>query len=69
MLTTSVNESGEMPLNDYETIVAQYQDVVDKIYPPQKNSSNISSTVIDLTTGEMKLLREGTLAFEQIKII
>ncbi len=66
MLTTSVNESGSIPLNDYDEIIRSYEKFVKKIYPPQGITSNISSTVIDLCQKEIQLLREGTLTLEEI---
>lgn len=66
MLTTSVNESGQPPLNEYSKILKQYKNLVDQIYPPQGISSSISSTIVDLSSSEIKLLREGTIKFEQI---
>ena len=64
MLTTSVNESGSNPMNNYEEIIKDYSKYVDKIYPPQEISSNVSSTVVDLCQNEIKLLREGTIKLE-----
>lgn len=66
MLTTSVNDSGEKPINEYEEIVEKYANVVDKIYPPFEGSSNVSSTVISIIDGEIKLLREGNIKFNDI---
>ena len=66
MLTTSVNDSGEKPINEYEEIVKKYANVVDKIYPPFEGSSNVSSTVISIIDGEIKLLREGNIKFNDI---
>ena len=66
MLTTSVNESGLVPLNEYEDIKRQYNDLVDKIYDTNTTSSNISSTVV-LIDGEVKILREGQIKKEEIE--
>ena len=68
MLTTSVNESGLVPLNEYEDIKRQYNDLVDKIYDTNTTSSNISSTVV-LIDGEVKILREGQIKKEEIEKI
>lgn len=66
MKTTSVNKSGEPPLNDFEEIKKEYQNLVDGIYPNNTDILEVSSTVIDLTTKELKLLRQGTITLEQI---
>ena len=65
MLTTSVNDSGESPINEYEQIVEKYSNLVDKIYPPMGNSSNLSSSVV-LCVGEFKVLREGAISLNEI---
>ena len=66
MLTTSVNESGNVPLNEYDDIYRQYSEVVDKIYDTNTCSSNISSTVV-LIDDEVKILREGQISKEEIE--
>ena len=65
MLTTSVNDSGCSPMNEYDDIVSKYQDVVDEIYPPCGQSSNLSSTVISCVDG-FKVLREGAISLNDI---
>lgn len=67
MLTTSVNESGKEALNDYKLIRLRYGSMVDAIYPPINTSSNVSSTVIDCSSNNIKVLREGTISINQIK--
>ena len=66
MLTTSVNDSGQTPINEYEEIFKKYSDLVDQIYPPFNNSSNVSSTVIKIVDGKIELLREGTIKYNDI---
>lgn len=65
MLTTSVNDSGEVPMNEYEDIVNKYNNVVDEIYPPCGKSLNLSSTVISCIDG-FKVLREGVITLNDI---
>lgn len=67
MLVTSVNESGQVALNDYEEIKKQYSAYVEEIYPPNQISSNIASTVIDMTKEELRILREGSITLDDIK--
>ena len=66
MLTTSVNDSGEKPINEYEEIVLKYTNLVDEIYPPFEGSSNVSSTVVKIIDGKIELLREGNITFNDI---
>ena len=65
MLTTSVNESGNVPLNEYDEIVKEYNDLVDKIYSTNTESSNISSTVV-LAIDAIKILRLGEISEAEI---
>ncbi len=66
MLTTSVNESGEVPFNEYDEIYENYHDLVDLIYPSNLPSSNIASTVVFLTGDSFKILREGQISSNDI---
>ncbi len=66
MATTSVNESGEKPLDTYEEIKDAYGDLVEEIYKKEEESSHISSTVVSLIESEPKLLREGSISLEMI---
>ena len=66
MATTSVNESGCVPLNEYDLIVKEYNKLVDCIYKSEEKSSNISSTVVKILD-DVTLIREGEISFEDIK--
>ena len=66
MLTTSVNESGEASLNDYNEIKKIYGNVVDLIYNDDEASSSIASTVVMIIGGEVKVLRSGSITEEMI---
>ena len=71
LATTSVNLSGQKPLNDYETINETFKDKVDYIYSDPTNIvySDVPSTIIDMTN-ELKVIREGNIKLEDIlKII
>ena len=66
MLTTSVNESGYSPINEYDEIVNKYENVVEKIYKPTQKSSNVSSTVVMIIENDIKILREGAITLNDI---
>ncbi|MFI3329181.1 MAG: L-threonylcarbamoyladenylate synthase [bacterium] len=66
MATTSVNVSSEPPINDYNEIKKIYDGKVKKIYNNDKDLDGVSSTVINLTTKEVTLIREGNISFEEI---
>lgn len=66
MATTSVNESGDVPLDTYDEIYEAYSDKVDYIYKKEEESSSHSSTVISLVDN-LKVLREGAITKEKIE--
>ena len=66
MLTTSVNDSGEVPFNEYDEIYDKYHGLVDMIYPSNLPSSNIASTVVMLRDDYFKILREGQISAADI---
>lgn len=69
MATTSVNDSGCLELNDYLEIKDKYNDLVDLILKPTTQPRSLQpSTIIDMS-GELKLLRLGSISFEHIKKI
>ena len=64
MLTTSVNDSGSVPLNEYDDIYAKYFSLVDKIYKTNSSSSNVSSTVVSCVGEKLVVLRQGEVIIE-----
>jgi L-threonylcarbamoyladenylate synthase len=66
LISTSVNRSGEAPLNHVETIINQYYEAVDAILFHPESSENISSTILDLTSNTPKLIREGSIKFVEL---
>lgn len=66
MLTTSVNDSGSVPLNEYDEIVKIYSNLVDIIYKTNTTSSNISSTIVSCIS-DLKILREGEISLLDIQ--
>lgn len=70
LVTTSVNMSGKEPMTNLNEIKKLFGDKVDYIYH-EKNAFylNVSSTTIDLTNKEPKVIREGTITKQQIKAV
>ncbi len=67
MSTTSVNESGEVPLNEYLEIVEAYANLVDEIYDRgNEKNSNKASTVIKIDNNKIEMIREGEITLEEI---
>lgn len=61
--TTSVNESGEKELNSYELIYEKFGKEIDYFITDLEVFSNLPSTVIDISSGEIVVLREGSIKF------
>lgn len=68
MKTTSVNKSGEEPLNDYSEIKLKYENIVDRIYDNDEVIDKTSSTVINLTK-DLFVIREGNITINDINAI
>lgn len=66
MLTTSVNESGMVPENEYDDIVRDFGRFVDKVYETNHKSSSIPSTVLLFDNDDFKILREGEIKEKDI---
>ncbi len=67
MLTTSVNESGMVPENEYDLVLRDFGKYVDKVYDTDRKSSSIPSTVVLINDDSFKILREGEIKEEDIK--
>jgi len=64
---SSLNKSGEQPLTDLRQIRNEFGPYVVEIHPQEFTQSDISSTIIDLTTKEVKILREGTITMDDLQ--
>lgn len=58
MATTSVNLSGQAPINDIHKISNDFSDYIDYIVSDQASFSATPSTVIDVTKEELKIIRK-----------
>lgn len=66
LVSTSVNKSGQSPLNDEKLIEQEFGEKVNAIFYSNQKSGGAASTLIDLTTGTPKLLREGSFKYDKI---
>lgn len=66
LISTSVNRSGEQPLNAPDMIIQEFGKEVDAVFYSNKKSFFEASTVIDLSDEEPKLIREGKFKFSEI---
>jgi L-threonylcarbamoyladenylate synthase len=63
---TSANPSGQADLLTLEAVVAQLGHGVDYVIRCGPAPAGIPSTVVDVTTGTPRLVREGALAFQSV---
>jgi L-threonylcarbamoyladenylate synthase len=59
LATTSINLSGSVALNTYEEIKQNFGNQIDYLIDEKVASSNLSSTVVDVSSGTPKILRQG----------
>lgn len=68
MRATSVNLSGQKPLTEIYEIKRAFGHSVKEIYEQHQKTSNVSSTVIDLTS-KMHVLREGAITLRELEAL
>ena len=66
LVSTSVNRSDEIAMNDFTQISQEFSHEVDAIFYSEKPPLNIASTVIDLSGKEPVLIRGGMIGFDDI---
>lgn len=66
LISTSVNRSGEEPLNQVDQIVNDFLNEVDAIFFNSERTDQKSSTIIELTAEKPKLIREGSIKFVEL---
>ena len=64
---TSLNKSGQPPMTDIRAIRQEFGPYVVEIHEQEFNQSDISSTVIDMSSGEVKILREGSITMDDLQ--
>jgi len=65
--STSANISHEKPIVTYEDALNKFGRSADVVLPNYQPLQGKPSTVIDLTTGKVVLIREGTVSLERIR--
>lgn len=63
LISTSVNRTGNEPMNEPSMIKQEFSDEVEAIFYSKTKSFFEASTLIDLSTDEPKLIREGKIKF------
>ena len=63
---TSANRSGEPDLKSLEELTAQLGSRVDYVVTAGPAPMGTASTIVDISAGSLKLIREGALPFEDV---
>jgi L-threonylcarbamoyladenylate synthase len=66
LVSTSVNRTGNEPLNDPSQIIQEFSNEVDTIFYSDKKSFFEASTLMDLSKSEPVLVREGKIKFVEL---
>ncbi|MGM9874212.1 MAG: L-threonylcarbamoyladenylate synthase [Bacilli bacterium] len=66
LLVPSANKSGEKPCLTYQEVNEVFKDEIDYLVQIDSNKS-VASTIVDLTQDDIKLIREGSIKFIDIK--
>ena len=66
LISTSVNRSGQKPVNQIEELLSNFLMDVDAIFYNSVPVKHNSSTIIDLTEPKPKLIREGSIKFVEL---
>jgi L-threonylcarbamoyladenylate synthase len=66
LISTSVNKTGEDPINQFDQIVQKFSQNVDAILFQSDSAERKSSTIVDLTSKQPKLIREGSIKFVEL---
>ena len=66
LISTSVNRSGENPIIEIDNIIQNFSEDVDAILIQSESTEKKSSTIIDLTSKQPKLIREGPIKFVEL---
>lgn len=63
LVVTSLNKNGEPPATCYDEIPLPLNNSLDYLVVSHEKGSQISSTVVDLSTNTPKIIRQGKVAF------
>ena len=62
---TSANKSNEECISDISELIEEFEGKIDMIIMGSK-MKKVNSTIVDMTSNEIKLVREGSVPFEEV---
>jgi L-threonylcarbamoyladenylate synthase len=66
LTATSANRSGEPPTDDPAVVASTLAGYLDALVDGGRSPGGAPSTVVDVTTGEARLVRAGAISWEQV---
>jgi L-threonylcarbamoyladenylate synthase len=69
MAVSSANKTGQPAATNVEEAIAQLGEDVTIYLDGGQTPGNIASTIVDVSSGEIKLLRQGAIPLEEIRLI
>ncbi len=69
MAVSSANKSGQPAATNVDEAIAQLGEDVTIYLDGGQTPGNIASTIVDVSSGEIKLLRQGAIPLEEIRLI
>jgi tRNA threonylcarbamoyl adenosine modification protein (Sua5/YciO/YrdC/YwlC family) len=69
MAVSSANKTGQRAATNVDEAIAQLGEEVTIYLDGGQTPGNIASTIVDVSSGEIKLLRQGAIPLEEIRLI
>jgi tRNA threonylcarbamoyl adenosine modification protein (Sua5/YciO/YrdC/YwlC family) len=69
MAVSSANKTGQPAATNVDEAIAQLGEDVTIYLDGGQTPGNVASTIVDVSSGEIKLLRQGAIPLEEIRLI
>jgi tRNA threonylcarbamoyl adenosine modification protein (Sua5/YciO/YrdC/YwlC family) len=69
MAVSSANKTGQPAATNVDEAIAQLGEAVTIYLDGGQTPGNVASTIIDVSSGEIKLLRQGAISIEEIRLV
>jgi len=69
MAVSSANKTGQPAATNVDEAISQLGEEVTIYLDGGQTPGNVSSTIVDVSSGEIKLLRQGVISLEEIRLI
>jgi len=69
MAVSSANKTGQPAATNIDEAISQLGDAVTIYLDGGPTPGNVASTIVDVSSGGMKLLRQGVISLEEIRLV